>query len=68
MKNELRTILESIVKDLESQNLNPRERPIVFMWTYPETDLKYTLIIEKYVEDPQEDFYDDVSNDSGVVH
>ena len=55
MNLELKGILENIVSDLKSQGYDPVDRPIVFKWSYPETDISYTLIIEKVGEDEDDD-------------
>jgi len=55
MNQELKTILDNIVADLRSQGHDPLNRPIVFMWSYPDEDLKYTLVIQEKEEEENEE-------------
>lgn len=47
MNESLKGILEQIIKDLREQGHDPSERPVVFIWSYPEEELKFTLVIQK---------------------
>lgn len=55
MKESLKEILEQIIKDLREHGHDPIDRPIIFMWSYPDLELKFTLVIEKKEEESEED-------------
>ena len=51
MKESLKEILEQIIKDLREQGHDPLDRPIVFIWSYPDKEFKFTLVIQKKEEE-----------------
>lgn len=67
MNQELKTILDNIISDLKEHGHDPLERPVCFMWSYPEEELRYTLVIQKD-EGMEEDDNPPVDGQLEAVH
>jgi hypothetical protein len=55
MNENLKGFLEQLVKELREQGHDPLERPVVFIWSYPEEELKFTLVIQKKEDEEEQD-------------
>jgi hypothetical protein len=55
MNENLKGFLEQLIKELREQGHDPLERPVVFIWSYPEEELKFTLVIQKKEDEEEQD-------------